>query len=82
LRSGATGLRTLLTLQLLLLLLLLLLPLLLLLLLCPQAWIWQLYQAMRSGATGLRPLPTNVRLEVARLQQRKCVPSTTAGFDF
>jgi hypothetical protein len=62
--------------------------LLLLLLLLPpytfalQAWIWQLYQAMRSGATGLRPLPTNVRREASRMQQHKCVPSTTAGFDY
>jgi hypothetical protein len=47
-----------------------------------QAWIWQLYQAMRSGATGLRPLLTNLRREVSRMQQHKCVPSTTAGFDF
>ncbi|WIA44224.1 hypothetical protein OEZ86_010535 [Tetradesmus obliquus] len=45
----------------------------------PEAWIWQLYQALRSGATGLKP---TTRRDVSRMQQFKCVPSTSAAFDF
>jgi hypothetical protein len=53
--------------------LLLLVLLLSLLLLLPyksalQDWIWQLYQAMRSGANGLRPLPTNFAAAAAAIQ--------------
>jgi hypothetical protein len=36
--------------------------------------LWFLYDAMRKGQAGIKPLPATTK------QQWKCVPSTTAGW--